>query len=384
MADWNAFDSASTVTDLLFCNEETKAFSFDDDDDDDRLLQPPTHHKDLIFNNGSSSDSDSLLHLPCLSDECIHHMLQRQGDHLPRGDYLTRFRNGELDVGLRREAIDWMLKACANFSFGELCLHTAISYFDRFLSIYELPLSSSEKRGQSWAVQLVAVACLSLAAKIEEVNVPSTLDLQAEVPKLLFEGKTIQRMEILVLNHLDWKIKAYTPCNFIDYYLRKMNEGGLPLGLLISCSLRLILSTIEGIDFLEFKPAEIAAAVAMCVSGEMQAMDIDKALSCLIGVDKERVVKCFKMIQECKSSMRGAATSTTTTTNATSVAAAMVAMANVAPRSPNGVLDAACLSYKAHEPTVGSCPTSSHTSPVTKRRKLESEATFLGGDSSEM
>lgn len=90
-------------------------------------------------------------------------------------------------------------------------------------------------------------------------------------------------------------------------------------------------------------------------------------------------MKCFKMVQECKSSMRGI-----TTTSATSVAAAMVAMANVAPRSPNGVLDAACLSYKTHEPTVGSCPTSSHTSPVTKRRKLDSEATFLGGDSSEM
>ncbi|XP_042028048.1 cyclin-D4-1-like [Salvia splendens] len=373
MADCNAFDYASA--DLLFCNEETKAFSFEvDDDDDRRLLQPPTHQKDLIFNNGSSSDSDSLLHLPCLSDECINHMLQRQGDHLPRDDYLTRFRNGELDVGLRKKAIDWMLKACAHFSFGELCLYTAISYFDRFLSIYELPLSSSEKGGENWAVQLVAVACLSLAAKIEEVNVPSTLDLQAEVPKLLFEGKTIQRMEILVLNRLDWKIKAYTPCNFIDYYLRKMNESGLPLGILISRSLRLILSTIEGTEFLEFKPAEIAAAVAMCVSGEMQAMDIDKALSCLIGVDKERVVKCFKMIQECKSSMRGI-----TTTSATSVAAAM---ANVAPRSPNGVLDAACLSYKTHEPTVGSCPTSSHTSPITKRRKLESEAAFLGGDSS--
>ncbi|KAL1536756.1 cyclin-D4-1-like [Salvia divinorum] len=375
MADCNAFDSAST--DLLFCNEETKAFSFDDDER--RLLQPPTNQiipeKDLIFSN-VSSDSDSLLHLPCLSDECIHYMLEREEGHLPRADYLTKLRNGDLDVGLRREAIDWMLKACAHFSFGELCLYTAISYFDRFLSIYELPLSSSEKGGENWAVQLVAVACLSLAAKIEEVNVPSTLDLQAEVPKLLFEGKTIQRMEILVLNRLDWKIKAYTPCNFIDYYLRKMNEGGLPLGLLISRSLRLILSTIEGIDFLEFKPAEIAAAVAMCVSGEMQAMDIDKALSCLIGVDKGRVVKCLKMIEECKSSMRGATSASATT------AAAMAAMANVAPRSPNGVLDAACLSYKTHEPTVGSCPTSSHTSPVTKRRKLESAATFLGGDSS--
>lgn len=46
-----------------------------------------------------------------------------------------------------------------------------------------------------------------------------------------------------------------------------------------------------GIEFLEFKPSEIAAAVAMCVSGEMQeAMDIDKALSCLIGVEKVGVL----------------------------------------------------------------------------------------------
>lgn len=151
------------------------------------------------------------------------------------------------------------------------------------------------------------------------------------MPKLLFEGKTIQRMEILVLNSLNWKIKAYTPCNFIDYYLRKMNEGELPLGPVISRSLRLISSTFEGgsfvkstpldpvymkmycivlfcliewfgwmgelnaagIEFLEFKPSEIAAAVAMCVSGEMQAMDIDKAFSCLIGVDKVGACWCL-------------------------------------------------------------------------------------------
>ncbi|XP_057783857.1 cyclin-D4-2-like [Salvia miltiorrhiza] len=381
MADYNAFDSA-TSTDLLFCNEETKAFCFDDNDDY-HVLQPSTHQniaeKDLIFSNGAS-DSEALLHLPCLSEECIGYMLEREREHLPRDDYLARLRNGELDVGLRREALDWMFKACAHFSFGELCLYSAISYFDRFLSIYELPLSSSEKGSKNWAVQLVAVACLSLAAKIEEVNVPSTLDLQAGVPKLLFEGKTIQRMEILVLNSLNWKIKAYTPCNFIDYYLRKMNEGGEPLGLVISRSLRLIMSTIEGIEFLEFKPSEIAAAVAMCVSGEMQAMDIDKALSCLIGVEKERVVKCLEIIQDSSSSMSGASTTTTTSTITTTVAA-RVAMANVAPRSPNGVLDAACLSYKSDETTVGSCPSSSHTSPVTKRRKLDKATTFLGGDS---
>lgn len=42
---------------------------------------------------------------------------------------------------------------------------------------------------------------------------------------------------------------------------------------------------LAGIEFLEFKPSEIAAAVAMYVSREMEAMHIDKPLSCLIGVD---------------------------------------------------------------------------------------------------
>lgn len=380
MADNNAFDSASTD---LFCNEETKALCFDDDD---HLLQPFTHQthlrkgqKDLIFSNGES-DSEPFIHLPCLSEECIGYMLEREREHLPRHDYLSRLRNGDLDIGLRREALDWMFKACAHFCFGEMCLYSAISYFDRFLSIYELP-PSLERGGKNWAFQLVAIACLSMAAKIEEVNVPSTLDLQAGVPKFLFEAKTIQRMEILVLNSLNWRIKAYTPCNFIDYYLRKMNEGGFPLGPLIGRSLGIILTTIEGIEFLEFKPSEIAAAVAMYVSGEMQAMDIDKAMSCLVGDEKGRVVKCLELIQD-SSSMRGMCTASTTTTatdtvtmvNSTSV------VNGLAPHSPIGVLEAACLSYKSDETTVGSCPSSSHSSPVTKRRKLDKTTTF-GGDS---
>ncbi|KAK4393979.1 Cyclin-D4-1 [Sesamum angolense] len=121
--------------------------------------------------------------------------------------------------------------ACAYYNFGELCLCSAMSYVDRFLSVYELPVDSPERGDKRWAIQLVAVACLSLAAKIEEVNVPSTVDLQAGETKFLFDGKTIQRMEILVLNHLHWKIKAYTPCNFIDYYLRKTNDNEFPSGL---------------------------------------------------------------------------------------------------------------------------------------------------------
>lgn len=45
-----------------------------------------------------------------------------------------------------------------------------------------------------------------------------------------------------------------------------------------------------GIDFLEFRPSEIAASVAISVSRQMQAEVIDKAMSCLIHVEKVRRV----------------------------------------------------------------------------------------------
>lgn len=45
-----------------------------------------------------------------------------------------------------------------------------------------------------------------------------------------------------------------------------------------------------GIDFLEFRSSEIAAAVAISVSKEMQANDIDKAMPCFIHVQKVKFV----------------------------------------------------------------------------------------------
>lgn len=46
-----------------------------------------------------------------------------------------------------------------------------------------------------------------------------------------------------------------------------------------------------GIDFLEFRPSEIAASVAISVSRQMQAeVIIDKAMSCFIHVEKVKWV----------------------------------------------------------------------------------------------
>lgn len=80
--------------------------------------------------------------------------------------------------------------------------------------------------------------------------------------------------------------------------------------------------------------------------------------SLVCGWMQVRVLRCLELIQDL-----------TLISETTNVASA--AVPSVVPQSPVGVLDAACFSYKIDERTVGSCLNSSHTSPDTKRRKLD-------------
>lgn len=201
-------------------------------------------------------------------------------------------------------------------------------------------------------MQLLAVACLSIAAKMDEIRVPQSVDLQVYSrilqscfkydflcvlpsnfhinidneqvgePKFVFEAKTIQKMELLVLSKLRWKMCALTPYSFIEYFLSKLTCEKHPTKSSIAISVQLILriisgilitlwifgpsllcfrwdvaslksafrETIVGIDFLEFRPSEIAAAVAISVLGESQAKDIDKSIAELFIVEKVRLL----------------------------------------------------------------------------------------------
>lgn len=75
-------------------------------------------------------------------------------------------------ISARRESVEWILKTTAYYSFSAQTAFLAVNYFDRFLLI------SFNQNHKPWMNQLVAVACLSLAAKVEETEVPLLLDLQ--------------------------------------------------------------------------------------------------------------------------------------------------------------------------------------------------------------
>lgn len=92
-----------------------------------------------------------------------------------------------------------------------------------------------------WAIRLLSIACLSLAAKMEECNVPGLSDFQLE--DYFFDGKVIQRMELLVLSTLEWNMSIITPFAFLSYFIKKFcNES--PTSSVVSNTMQRIFTVI--------------------------------------------------------------------------------------------------------------------------------------------
>ncbi|KAM0872166.1 hypothetical protein ACQ4PT_038901 [Festuca glaucescens] len=311
---------------------------------------------------GARTNGESAVDFPLPSEECVARWVATEAEHMPREDYAERLRAGGVDLRVRTDAVDWIWKVHAYYSFGPVTACLAINYLDRFLSLYHLP------EGKAWMTQLLSVACLSLAAKMEETSVPQSLDLQVGDARYVFEAKTIQRMELLVLSTLKWRMQAVTPFSYIDYFLHQLNGGNAPSRRAVRQASELILCISRGTGCLEFMPSEIAATVAAAVAGEdHHTVDIRCA-----HVDKERVLRCHEAVQ--------AMAPIGATVPPLAPKTATLSRALSAPWSPTGVLDAGCLSCAsdgASTATTASSESSLESSggfdsaPVSsKRRKI--------------
>lgn len=153
MAD-KCFDSAASN---LLCTE-AESTCFDDDDleavaevVDEEIHQ--ANDKDSSFRNDRS---ELLIPLPCLSEEKFLLMVDEERNHLPKDDYLERLRTGDMDISVRTEALDWILKVCLiNFLSQVLlgfCLFNqwALVSFPVFLHLLSSPPFFFSLERQKW------------------------------------------------------------------------------------------------------------------------------------------------------------------------------------------------------------------------------------------
>ncbi|CAO2829082.1 unnamed protein product [Amaranthus hypochondriacus] len=221
--------------------------------------------------------------------------ISNSGDNVSNSSVSLSSSSNFLDSSSRSRSVAWILKVRALYGFQAETAYLAVNYVNRFLNSHHLPQTGG------WPLQLLSVACLSLAAKMEEPLVPSLLDLQVEGTKFIFEPKTIQKMELLVLNVLNWRLRLVTPFTFIGFFAYKIDTTGNCTKLLISRSTDIILSNTHEIGFEEYWPSSIAAAAILCAASEMPSLSLvtpQHTESWCDGLCKENVIGCYKLMQQ--------------------------------------------------------------------------------------
>ncbi|XP_058190400.1 cyclin-D4-1-like isoform X2 [Rhododendron vialii] len=233
----------------------------------------------------SAADSSAAPPSPPPDEAAVNHLIDSERHHMPRPDFLR-----SIDLTSRQDSVNWILKVHSHYQFGPVTAFLSVNYLDRFLSSNSLP------KANGWPFQLLAVACLSLAAKMEERYVPLLLDLQIFEPKFVFEPQTVQRMELWVMASLNWRLRSVTPFDYIDYFVSKLSRSGSEsdfTGPVVAISSDLILDTLRVIDFSGFPPSLVAAAAVVAAARE--SADLPETF--YERVNKEMVRSCLQLME---------------------------------------------------------------------------------------
>ncbi|CAK9143653.1 unnamed protein product [Ilex paraguariensis] len=283
----------SFLLDALYCEEEQWEGEEEEEEKEEEGQEALERESNMNKNNNNGRNSSLLLEQDLFwEDEELLSLFSKEEQ-----THLGWFDNVETDSSLllaRKEAVEWILKVDAHYGFSTLTAILAINYIDRFL------FSLHFQKDKPWMIQLSAVTCLSLAAKVEETQVPHLLDLQVEgTTEYAFEPKTIQQMELLVLSTLQWRMNPVTPLSFLDHITRRL---GLKIHLhwefLRRCE-SLLLFLMADWRFVRYLPSVLATATMLHVIHKVEprdAIDYQNQLLGVLKISKEKVDDCYKLI----------------------------------------------------------------------------------------
>ncbi|KAI3809862.1 hypothetical protein L1987_19464 [Smallanthus sonchifolius] len=335
---------SSSFLDTLFCNEDQDhPWSLDHDHEDEFTQTTLTDSSDL------HSPPLDPLDLFWEHEELVSLFTKEQDTPCT----FSFDKTGPSVFAARKEAVDWILKVKCYYGFTPLTAILAINYLDRFLS------SLHFENDKPWMTQLVAVSCLSLAAKIQETQVPLLLDLQVENTKFLFEAKNIQKMELLVMSTLKWRMNPVTPISFLDHIVRRLGlTDHVHWDFFKKCE-TLILCLISDSRFMCYKPSVLATAAMLRVVDEIDppnSVDYKSQLLDLLKTTKDDIDECYELITDNFNKRKHDANETTTY-----------------PVSPAGVIDFTC-----DESSNDSCEFNAHTfhEPSFKKTRVDQPLGF--------
>ncbi|KAE7995555.1 hypothetical protein FH972_000336 [Carpinus fangiana] len=222
----------------------------------------------------------------------ISNLFASESDHMPSQNFLSSLMDSDFHGSLRCEAISYMSQFTSNLD--PFIPYLAVNYMDRFISKQEIP------EGKPWVLRLLVISCLSLAAKMK--NTPFSLSDFLREEGHIFDAQAINKMELLILDALDWRMRSMTPFPFLDFFLSLFELKDPPLIQALKCrASEIIFHAHNEVKLLEYKPSIIAASVLLSASYQLFPLQFPSfkasILSCKY-INKENLMNCFNVLQE--------------------------------------------------------------------------------------
>lgn len=161
----------SLMLDALYCEEE----NWEDVDGENCFIEEQSY---CTNNNNNNDNVVNMTKSPLLLEQDLFWEEEELCSLLSKERVVNDLcgnGNPSLADDARTEAVQWILKVSGYYSFSAATALLALNYLDRFLFSC---CFQSHREKKPWMTQLASVACLSLAAKVEETQVPLLLDLQ--------------------------------------------------------------------------------------------------------------------------------------------------------------------------------------------------------------
>ena len=165
--------------------------------------------------------------------------------------------------------ISWLSFLCSKLNFCEQTLFRCVSIFDQY--IFQIPQEESTNLDKD-QLSLIAIACLSLATKLEEINCNYVNFLNEKVlnspNSKVYTNQDLTKMELQILKTLKYKTIYSTPLDFIEIYIEIFksvlggtnNTGINPqmLSQIKNCTINLVKNNINNELYLTYSTSQLA------------------------------------------------------------------------------------------------------------------------------
>ena len=150
--------------------------------------------------------------LSMCTEDLFLDMKDRQVDYVSP----TTYTPNAAYLPYRRYLVDWMSDVGEQCRLHNTTVHVSILFLDKIFRSRIIPRSQ-------W--KLLATACISVAAKYEEMEehcppIPALLQL-TKLSDAGYTSLSFREGELEVLRHLGWRLRAVPPLHVIGYFLAK-------------------------------------------------------------------------------------------------------------------------------------------------------------------